>query len=293
MTNQLQTIAIDGGGTRCRVACMTGERRHIVEMGSANVSTDLDGGVVEILRGLEKLAAELNIDMSEFESVPAYVGLAGASWPDIVEQVTAKLPFVHVRVEDDRRSAVRGALGHSDGALIHCGTGSFQAIQRQGKIRLSGGWGPILGDEASAQWVGRNALAAVLAVADGFQPASTLTESLLEKFGSPAGIVAFAGSASPADFGALARHVTEAASKSDPKAMEIMQSGADHIIAQLHALGWTPGLPLMLTGGIAAQYADYLEASMRATLAQPKGQPIDGALSLAQEFAEELSVCSV
>ncbi|MCV0424392.1 MAG: hypothetical protein K5905_02880 [Roseibium sp.] len=293
MNDQLQTIAIDGGGTRCRVAGGFGERRHVIEVGSANVSTDLDGSISEILRGLEKLASDLGISLSELERVPAYIGLAGASWPDIATKVAGKLPFDHVRVEDDRRSAARGAFGHDDGILVHCGTGSFQLMQRAGRITLAGGWGPVLGDEASAQWVGRKALTAVLRVCDGLKPASPLIEQLHEKFGPPGDIVAYAGTASPADFGAIARYVTAAAGRKDRIAIEILQDGADHIMTELRSLGWSQGLPLMLTGGIAGHYAGYLEFPMQSALAQPKGQPIDGALSLAQEFAEELSLCSV
>ncbi|MEM9631545.1 MAG: BadF/BadG/BcrA/BcrD ATPase family protein [Pseudomonadota bacterium] len=293
MTNQLQTIAIDGGGTRCRVACVIEEQTHIVEAGSANVSTDLEKGVAEIVSGLGKLARELNVPVAEFEPIPAYVGLAGASWADIVAKVAARLPLRHVRVEDDRPSAVRGALGSDDGVLVHCGTGSFQAAQRAGRIVLTGGWGPVLGDEASAQWVGRKALSAVLMVQDGVRPVSALTERLLESFGGTAGIVAFAGRASPADFGALARGVTEAAADGDPVAIEIMRSGAVHISTHVRSLGWSAGTPLLLTGGIAAHYAPYLDVPMQQALARPKGQPIDGALSLAREFAEELSECSV
>ena len=293
MTGQLQTIAIDGGGTLCRVAGCLGRRRHIVEMGSANVSTDLEGGVSEILRGLDKLAGDLGLALPEIEKVPAYVGLAGASWPDIAEKVTGKLPFAHVRVEDDRRSAARGALGLDDGILVHCGTGSFLVMQRAGRISLAGGWGPVLGDRASAQWVGRRALSAVLAVQDGMNSVSPLIDQLRERFGQPGDIVAFAGTASPAEFGAIARLVTAAARKRDRTAVEILQSGADYIMAQIRTFGWTQGVPLMLTGGIASHYADYLDASMQSALAQPRGEPIDGALSLAGEFAEELSQCSV
>ncbi|MES0884261.1 BadF/BadG/BcrA/BcrD ATPase family protein [Roseibium sp. SCP14] len=293
MTYQLQMIAIDGGGTRCRVACMIGGQKHIVEAGSANVSTDLESGVAEIVTGLGELARELDIPAAAFESVPAYIGLAGASWPEIVAKVAARLPLKHVRVEDDRPSAVRGALGRDDGILVHCGTGSFQAMQRAGRIVLTGGWGPVLGDEASAQWVGRKALSAVLMVQDGVRPVSALTERLSEKLGGPAGIVAFAGDASPADFGNLAKGVTEAAAENDPTAVEVMRSGAAHIATHVRALGWSEGLPLLLTGGIAAHYAPYLDVQMQQALAQPKGQPIDGALSLAREFAEELSECSV
>lgn len=281
-------IAVDGGGSRCRLALAIGARRIVVETGPANVSTDLAGAVAAVAAGLDRLAAEGGLGAAEIRATPAFVGLAGMTGPEIEGRLRAALPLTRMRIADDRLAALRGALGGRDGCLAHCGTGSFFAMQAGGTVRLAGGWGMLLGDEASAQWAGRAALSRTLAAVDGIAPHTPLTRRLLDRFGSAAAIVRHAAGARPPDFGALAPEVTRCAAAGDAAAERILARGAAEIAATLEALGWRPGLPVCLTGGIGPAYAAALPPALRAALAAPLGTPLDGALALAREFATEL-----
>ncbi|MEL7133308.1 MAG: BadF/BadG/BcrA/BcrD ATPase family protein [Pseudomonadota bacterium] len=289
MTGSRETcvLAVDGGGTRCRIAIHDGAKIVSIEAGSANVSTDFDSSVEQIRSGLHELAAKMAGQMNDIAQLPAFVGLAGVTGPEIEGRLRASLPFDRLRIEDDRPAAVRGALEDRDGVIAHCGTGSFCGAQRGGKVRLSGGWGPVLGDEASAQWIGRHALAKVLEVADGRIKKSALAERLLDKFGAAAGVVRFAGTATPAEFGALAPLVTAHAKENDPLAQHLMQTGASEIARSLTLIGWTPGLPICLTGGIGPAYQTYLSSEMQADVTAPLGTPLQGALSLAWDLCRE------
>jgi glucosamine kinase len=222
-------------------------------------------------------------------AAPAFVGLAGVTGPVIAERLRDALPFRHVRVADDRIAGVRGALGRRDGVVAHCGTGSFFASQRGGAIRLSGGWGPVLGDEASAQWVGRTALGLALKAEDGRLAPSSMTARILADFGDAAGVVRFAGTAGPSDLGALAPLVTEYAQSGDTVAELILRQAAEDIADALRHLGWRPGEAVCLTGGIGPNFRRYLADDLRACLSAPEGEPIDGALSLARDFAREVA----
>ena len=153
-------IAVDGGGTRCRMALATSSGTRIVEVGTANISTDFDAAVAEITLGLSQLAKAAGVNDDQLNRLPAYLGIAGTTGPELAGKLAQALPLDHARIEDDRRSALVGALGSRDGAIAHCGTGSFLGASTNGKMRFAGGWGPVLGDEASAQWVGRKSLAA-------------------------------------------------------------------------------------------------------------------------------------
>ncbi|MGH1412264.1 MAG: BadF/BadG/BcrA/BcrD ATPase family protein [Pelagimonas sp.] len=289
MTRPPEILAIDGGGTRCRVACEHNGQRFHFESGSCNVTSDLDGSIEQIMRGLKGLARLLHIDLEMFKDTPCYLGLAGVTGPEKAQDVARRLPLTHVRIEEDRAPAARGALGRQNGALIHCGTGSFQAVQHNGRARFAGGWGARLGDEASAQWVGRLALSDTLLVHDGLKQPSDLSQELLTHFESTTGIVAFAAAANAADFGHLAPRVTKAAAKADPIAQEIMRQGAERLTFALTHLGWTTGMPIMLTGGIAPSFAPYFSADMQAALTPANGTPIDGAISLAHDFRKEIT----
>ncbi|MYK32530.1 MAG: ATPase, partial [Boseongicola sp. SB0670_bin_30] len=122
-------IAIDGGGTQCRLALNDGKSIVAVETGSANVSTDFDGALNEISSGLGSLAERAGLKLESLSRIPAFVGLAGMTGEAVSERLRTALPFTHVRIEDDRAAALRGALGRADGAIAHCGTGSFFAAQ--------------------------------------------------------------------------------------------------------------------------------------------------------------------
>ena len=280
-------LAVDGGGTRCRVACEVEGVVQSVEAGSANVSTDFDGSIDQIRYGLSEMAHRLRIGVQDLVRQPAFVGLAGVTDEKIANRVREALGLVRARVLDDRPAALRGALGAKDGLVVHCGTGSFVAAQSGGVMRFAGGWGAILGDEASAQWVGRRALSETLDAVDGIQTSTGLTEHLMTKLGGAAGIVDFAGDASPSDFGALAPQVTSAAASGDKVAQHIMQDGAHYIARMADRLGWRAGVALCLTGGIAPYYADFLPADMRAARCAPLGEPLSGALALAKEVQHE------
>lgn len=282
-------IAADGGGTTCRIAYDDGEQRLVVEVGPANVASDYDGAIVRLKDGLKMLATKLNVQPDTLRPVPAYFGLAGVTGEQIAQRVAADLPLDRILVEDDRHPALAGAHQATDGAIAHCGTGSFLALQSQAGRRFAGGWGSVLGDEASAQWIGRRALSVTLDAWDGLVSKSNLTEALLNEFGSTSGIVAFAAAAQPHEFGQIARQVTAAARSGDERAVSLMREGAAHLLQALEAMGWTPAMPLCLTGGIGPHYEAYLPDRARGAVTEPKGAPIDGAIALARAFQVEHS----
>ncbi|MDA5095595.1 ATPase [Aliiroseovarius sp. KMU-50] len=286
----LPFLAVDGGGTRCRLAlCDSTGKIHVFETGSANVTTDFSAAAREIRRGIEGVSQISGLEPEAISALPAYFGLAGITGPDNAAEMANALPFTHIRVEDDRPAALSGVLGGHDGMVAHCGTGSFIAAQDRGQMRFIGGWGPVLGDMASAQWVGRRALARCLDVVDGLAQPSPLSDHILNERKGSAGIVRFAASASPADFGRYAPLVTRHAAKGCALSIGILQDAANQIAATLTKIGWTEGTRLCLTGGIGPCYAPYLPAPMQATLHDPEGTPLDGAILLARRFAAELA----
>ena len=176
---------------------------------------------------------------------------------------------------------LRGALGAEDGAVIGIGTGSFLGRQTGGQIALMGGWGLALGDEASGAFLGRAALSATLRAREGWGAATEFTRALEQELGGEAGIIAFASTATPAQYAALAPRIAEAARGGDPVCGRILQQGADYISAGLAHLGWAPGERLCAMGGLAGVYDPYLPM----TLSEPLGSALDGALTLARRIA--------
>ena len=279
-------IAIDGGGTHCRLALDDGRSVWRAGAGPANVSSDFEGALGEIRTGLTRLADAAGLPTGALADMPAHIGLAGVTGAEIRACLSAELPLRRAQITDDRPAALRGALGPDDGMIAHCGTGSFLAAQSGGSMRFAGGWGPVLGDEASAQNLGRRALSLALATIDGLAAPSAMSGDLLTRYGGADGIVAFAGRADPAALGAIAPLVTGHAAKGDALARMAMQEAAAAIAATLPALGWVPGMPICLTGGIGPHYAAYLPDDMQTAIRKPAQEPIDGALALARAFAD-------
>ena len=54
-------------------------------------------------------------------------------------------------------------------------------------------------------------------------------------------------------------------------------------------LGWTSGLPICLTGGIGPHYRGYLPEMMQTSVAPALGEPLTGAIALAEDFRKELA----
>jgi glucosamine kinase len=280
-------IAADGGGTRCRMRCTWDGGYATVETGAANVSSDFEGALASLREGLDGLVRATGFAPERIAVAPAYLGLAGVTGPEIAARVAAALPMPLIRVEDDRPAALRGALGDREGAVAHCGTGSFLGLRRGTRVRFAGGWGWRLGDEASAHWVGREALSAALRGSDGTEPQGALGAALLDELGGPAGVVAFAHSATPPVIAALAPRVAEAATKDDVAAIAILRRGTEYIATTLRAMGWARGMAFCLTGGFAQAYLPWLPLDLRTALTEPQGSPLEGAVTLAYDMVHE------
>ncbi|WP_424941119.1 hypothetical protein [Aliiroseovarius sp. S253] len=71
--------AIDGAGTRCRLALTTETQPLLVECGSVSVTSGFDAAVLELSRDLGALAGTAGLTAPDIASLPTYAGLA-VSW---------------------------------------------------------------------------------------------------------------------------------------------------------------------------------------------------------------------
>ena len=274
-------IGVDGGGTGCRAGLWdaAGTPLARAEGGPSNVTSDFDGACGNILQALAQLDAA--VPGASGRAV-GHLGLAGAISPEICAAVAARMPMRRSTVTGDMPTTVAGALGAQDGAVVALGTGSFVGLQRGGEVRSVGGWGLQVSDQASAAWIGRAALSATLAAVDGMAPMGPMARALLDRFdGDPNGIVRFAATARPVDYGALAPQVL---SSSDDAAQDIRAEAVRWIDAALSALGHTDDLPICLIGGMGARFAPLLARPGR-TFVDPRGTALDGAHQLARAAA--------
>lgn len=281
-------LGIDGGGTGCRAMLVDADGRELsrAEGGSANVATDMDGAIKNILFLIDSLFSQANVAPEFMTSTSAVLGLAGANVVKSNAPVEAALPCSAVYVTDDREVVVEGALGGSNGGIAAPGTGSFFACRANGDLNSLGGWGFMLGDEASGAWLGRKLLTLAIHCHDGVTEHSNLTRETLGKFdGKPSRMVQFANEATPRDFGADARKIVAFAKDGDVHAKSLMQDGADWIQTALTTLGFRNGDRLCLWGGLGPQYLPYLAPEFAAGYAEPVSDALRGAVSVAMKRA--------
>ena len=290
ITGTHHIFGIDGGGTGCRVAVCDQNGKRLAEAsgGPANFSTDRTGTIANIRNALSEVTSKLGISASDLGASIVRIGLAGILTDADVATMFDALPFAKSIVSDDRETSLAGALGSSDGVLAAIGTGTFIAARSQGTVRYFGGWGLHLSDQASGAWLGRKALRLTVLAEDGLRPHSDLTQALLARTNDLPGMVAFAREASPADFGALARDVIDAATSGDKNARQLMQKGADYLEACLDATTLSEGDVICLSGGVGPHYAPYLKAAHQERVRPARGTALDGALLLAQKEFEQM-----
>lgn len=280
-------IGIDSGGTLCR-AVVEGPRGRVEVAGAGcNWTTDAARTRAAIRSVIQQLAEKAALADADLRHARAHVGAAGIVSNSDTTALSHALDdlFGAVTVSEDLDCAVAGALGpKADGFVAGLGTGSFLAGRREGTLRRVGGWGLVLGDEASGAWLGRALLARALHVRDGLAEPSALVVTVMDRFGNdPAEIVRFAATANPAAFATLAPMIAEALDAGDPAAADLLNAGAGWIERGLHGLGWRPGARLCLLGGLGPLYARALPSQLSEAIVPPIGTALDGALALARQ----------
>jgi len=277
-------IGIDGGGTSCRaaVATLDGVVLGRSKSGAANIRTDLTGARASIVEAARLAFAEAGIDPDGIDRTPALLGLAGSNVGTYRQQLQAILPFPRCAVESDALIALEGALGAADGAIAILGTGSAYMLRRGETVRTVGGWGFLVGDQASGGRIGRDLLEETLLAHDNIRPASPLTDALLAVFrNNPRDIVEFTTTAKPGDFGGFAPMVFDHAARNDAVATFIVERAVGAISASLDVLKLTEDEPICLLGGLAALYGPRLAARHRDRLRQPLQDALGGAVAMA------------
>jgi glucosamine kinase len=279
-------IGIYGDGTAFGFALQTGNRRCDAHLDLTDLHSGLSSVIETIQTGLRSLADKAKVDIAFLEDVPTYLGLSGIKSLQDAETVKSGLSLTHVVVEDDRRSVVTGALGTENGTVVSIGTGSFVSRQINGEARLIGGYGTVLGNEASGSWLGKKLLERVLHCEDGLVKSSAIIQSTWETFdGAPEKLMDFAQSASPGEFATFAPAIADAAHKEDPNARYLMRLGTAYIKRSLETLEYRPGEVICLIGEFAKEYAALLPKPISEGLRRPKGTPLDGAIQLAQKLS--------
>jgi len=280
-------IAVDGGGTGCRVAVGTpglGVLAH-AKGGPANIKTSFDGAMQNITAAVSEALQQAGLQDAILSEAIAHVGLAGADNASGRERTSAALPYGHCTVTGDRETSVAGVLGPRDGFVIALGTGTIIARQLDGQIRTVNGWGFAVSDHGSGAWLGHQLIEQVLLAEEGMTPPSALSRQISSRLGGLDRVVDFSLSAGPGTYAKFAPEIFDAARNEDPLALELLRKGAGFLERGLRALGFGRGDMLCLAGGVGPHYLPYLSSPFTDDVQPPKGNALEGAFTLARAAA--------
>jgi N-acetylglucosamine kinase-like BadF-type ATPase len=236
-------LAVDSGATHTRAVVVTPEgailgRGHAGPGNSYAVGKHLAIGNLHsaIITAVRSARARAN------EIAVAAIGSAsvthdGRGAEEIEDKLRLIFPKSRLLIVADARIAVEGALAGGAGVVIVCGTGSIVlAKDVKGNLIRVGGWGYLIGDEGSAQWVGREAVRRAAHAADG-TGVETMLLRLVRRHFRLASFdrlidVIYSQPLTSADWGKLSPLVSRAAHAGDRVARDILKQGASGVAAQ-------------------------------------------------------------
>jgi N-acetylglucosamine kinase-like BadF-type ATPase len=298
-------VGIDLGGSATRAALVDAGGRVLA---SGRAASGLVGAGAAGRRHLARaLDAALAPIVARAGGVPCsvFAGTRGLSIPGRRETLTlelhARFSAAEVRVSNDALIALWGALAGGEGVAVLAGTGSIAlARAADGREGRAGGWGPLLGDEGSGYWLGREALGVYLRTVERRDSAgqlSSLVEAAVEGRSVTETIAwLHTGNQQVSRVAALAPLVAGAAEAGDPAALDILRRAARALADLARGAGrqvWGPSPPehprVACCGGVWAAgppLADAFALSLRvwapgASIIPPRLSPVGGAVLLA------------
>jgi glucosamine kinase len=237
-------LGIDGGGTQTRAVVMT-DTLEVVGRGVAGPGNHYRVGPVLAAEHCRQAAQNAMIDAARLapnfqrEAIAAWgFGLAGVRRNSDAQRMRLHLEAVARGpawvLDTDAAAAHAGALNGAPGLVLIAGTGAIcLAIDETGERFYGDGWGPVLGDEGSAYWMGQEGLRAACRAHDGRAPRTSLAATLLSALGLadiehlvPA---MSSGEMTPDRIASLARIVLDAAQNGVSTAVDIRERAVGHL----------------------------------------------------------------
>ncbi len=309
--NDYTFIGIDGGGTHTRgILKRGGEVISTSQAGTTRIGAVGVGESCErVLNMIDDLCRKAEIESNEIDAT--VVGLAGV-WLEEEKKRSQHLIRTLARGQDitlsdimvtsDAEIAIEGAFEGGPGLIMIVGTGSIALgkVGRKKNLVRCGGWGIELDDEGSGAWIGKEGLTAIVRSLDGRGKKTILTDRFAEMYQNidikqPRTIVKAYAERS-FEYHLLTPTVMKCAVEGDAVCLEIIDRASFHLMELLEAI--KPNfdiqkIPVAMMGGIidantllADKLRERINNHKKFKLIAPKGTPLDGAISIAQQRLE-------
>jgi N-acetylglucosamine kinase-like BadF-type ATPase len=284
-------VGLDIGGTKTAVIVESLDGDRLLETTVASEDWDaepLDDGLRWVINCLATVVP------AELEIAAVGIGAQGLDSSEISREFSAALPWPAIAVND--AALLPPAAGVQHGLGIIAGTGAIGVGQdSDGDYVITGGWGWVIGDEAGAAGIVREATKRALRAHDNLEPDDGLLSALLAAFGvDSAERLARAVNDEPTmeNWGPRAPAVFAAAEEGSALAAEVIDRAAEHLVALVDQLVRRDarGADVIAAGSVIVNQPRLYQAFVRGVALQHPQlavhllavAPVEGALRLAR-----------
>jgi N-acetylglucosamine kinase-like BadF-type ATPase len=297
-------LGLDAGGTKTTCALADDTQVLAREIGGSikPLRVTIEQAQQNLAALLNKIGKQSSVDLSTISA--SCIGAAGARLPQTdgwMRQILSQCASGEIVVCGDEEIALDAAFPGATGVLAMAGTGSnVMGRTSRGEMLNVGGWGPVLGDQASGHWIGVQALRSACRARDFGQPTLILDRAIRHwSANSLDEIVDIGNRTPPPDFSQLAPIVFECAEQGDAVALTVLELGGrilgeDAVEAFRHVRNLDPDAPvpgIAYTGSILEKVGfvrqsmiETIHRSLPSVYILPEAvDPIQGALWRARQ----------
>lgn len=292
-------VGIDGGGSK--TSCLVGDAECVAGRATGPSSKVTRVGEQAARAALKQVLAESiqEAGITAAEIARVCIGTSGASVPEVVRvlrETVAEVTPAAVHIVGDQEIAHFAAFRGAPGVLVIAGTGSIAyGRTADGRHARAGGWGSVVSDEGSGEWIGKCAVASVLRAHDD-EIRTALTDVVLRawKIQSIEELVVRVNSEHP-PFAELFPQVEEIGEAGDPVAHDVLTRAGTELAALACRVArrlWprAKSVAMATAGGVFANsalvqqsFAVSVKAKLpKAEIAHNSAEPVTGALEMAR-----------
>lgn len=295
-------LGVDGGGTKTAFLLDVDGKRFESKQITIHPKQVTKQQFFEIMKlGVGDVCKEAGIDPEEilytFVAAPGY-----GQYPDteayIDEGIREAIGSDRFTVANDCVNGWAGSLNAKPGINLVLGTGQIgYGVDEEGKSMRSGGWGPLLGDEASGYYIGLKLLNHFTKMSDGRSDKTILYDIIREKLDlkDDMEIIDKAEKMKRDEIASLSRIFTEALDKEDPYCKELLdeisKEAAAVIDSIIKGLNFKEEVKVSYSGGVF-NLGDRLikkieeKSKNKIKIEKPYTDPSEGALILAKAYSK-------
>lgn len=295
-------LGVDGGGTKTAFLLDVDGKRFESKQITIHPKQVTKQQFFEIMKlGVGDVCKEAGISPEEilytFVAAPGY-----GQYPDteayIDEGIREAIGSDRFTVANDCVNGWAGSLNAKPGINLVLGTGQIgYGVDEEGNSMRSGGWGPLLGDEASGYYIGLKLLNHFTKMSDGRSDKTILYDIIREKLDlkEDMEIIDKAEKMKRDEIASLSRIFTEALDKEDPYCKdlleEISKEAADVIDSIIKGLNFKEEVKVSYSGGVfnlGERLINKIEekSKNKIKIEKPYTDPSEGALILAKAYSK-------